>query len=194
MKIVGVIPARIGSKRLPQKNILPINGKPMLHWTIDAALSSKYLNKENLFVSTESSLVLDCVAEKCSTINRPEKLSGDDIWVQDVVNHVVQNVGVMEDDDLIIILQANSPEITSNVIDQCVEKVIQENLWQLSTVDVDYVNNGHIHVIRRKVCGHGGKANYNGFIMVDWIDVHTPDDYEQVKTKLKERNNIGATE
>ena len=49
-KILAIIPARGGSKRLPRKNILPIAGKPLIQWTIEASLDSKYI--DSTFVST----------------------------------------------------------------------------------------------------------------------------------------------
>ena len=50
--VIAIIPARSGSKRLPKKNILPLSGKPLIAWTIQAALSSNYIDK--CIVSTES--------------------------------------------------------------------------------------------------------------------------------------------
>ena len=42
---LAIIPARGGSKRLPRKNVLPLSGKPLINWTIEAALNSKYIDK-----------------------------------------------------------------------------------------------------------------------------------------------------
>lgn len=50
-KIIAVIPARGGSKRIPKKNIVNLNGKPMIAWTIEAALKSKYIDE--VLVSTD---------------------------------------------------------------------------------------------------------------------------------------------
>lgn len=50
-KIIAVIPARGGSKRIPKKNILPFAGKPMIAWTIESARSSKYI--DTILVSTD---------------------------------------------------------------------------------------------------------------------------------------------
>ena len=41
---LAIIPARGGSKRLPRKNILDLNGKPLITWTIEAAIKSKYID------------------------------------------------------------------------------------------------------------------------------------------------------
>jgi len=52
MKILGFIPARAGSKRISGKNVMPLAGKPLLAYTIEAAKKSKYINK--VLVSTDS--------------------------------------------------------------------------------------------------------------------------------------------
>ena len=52
MKNIAIIPARSGSKRIPKKNIIDFNGKPMIAWTIEAALNSKLFSK--VLVSTDS--------------------------------------------------------------------------------------------------------------------------------------------
>ena len=53
---LGVILARGGSKRVPRKNILLLGGKPLIGWTIDAGLKSKYLDK--LIVSSDGNEIL----------------------------------------------------------------------------------------------------------------------------------------
>ena len=53
---LAIIPARGGSKRLPNKNILPLNGKPLISYSIKAALSSKYIDK--VIVSSDSKKIL----------------------------------------------------------------------------------------------------------------------------------------
>jgi len=55
MKIIAIIPARGGSKRLPQKNILSLFGKHMIGWTIEAAIESQCFNK--ILVSTDDSQI-----------------------------------------------------------------------------------------------------------------------------------------
>ena len=47
MKIISIIPARAGSKRLKHKNVYPFNGIPLIEYTINAALDSKYISRKN---------------------------------------------------------------------------------------------------------------------------------------------------
>jgi CMP-N,N'-diacetyllegionaminic acid synthase len=54
---LGIIPARGGSKRLPKKNILKLNGKPLITWSIEAGLKSAYIDK--LIVSSDNDEILN---------------------------------------------------------------------------------------------------------------------------------------
>jgi len=191
MNIIGIIPARGGSKRLKNKNILPIMGKPLINWTIDAALNSKYISHNNLYVSTESDDIMTVVGDKCKIVRRPIELSNDDVWMQVPITHAIEHIGVdLDDEDIIVILQANSPQMTSDTIDECIERLLYNDaIWELSTMDNDYINNSHIHVIRKKVCYHIGKSNYNTLYVVDWIDIHDETEFEYVKLLLEGNYN-----
>lgn len=184
MRIVAIIPAREGSKRLKHKNVYPIKGKPLVEYTIDAALGSKYLDRDNLFISTDFKDVMSIgINHDINVIPRPKDLATDKVWTQDVVNHVDDELHLREE-DIIVILQANSPQMTSKKIDECVEKLLDNNLWQVHTVDETFINNGAIHVMRRKVRSHQGKVNYNGVVMTNWVDVHTIEDVRVVEKLL----------
>jgi CMP-N-acetylneuraminic acid synthetase len=174
MRIHTLIPARGGSKRLKYKNIYPLKGKPLILWTIDAALGSKYINKNNLYISTEDQKIKNVCCD-FQIIDRPHELSGDDVWTQPVVDHFTQYINA-QDDDIIVLLQANSPQITSLVIDQCIDKLINNNLWQVHTTGEDLIHNGAVHVYRNFVSSHKGKISYNGFVVTNWLDIHTKND------------------
>ena len=182
MKIIGIIPAREGSKRLKYKNTYPLKGIPLVEYSIRASLKSKYLDTNNLYVSTDFDQVVEISNNyNLNIVDRPEKLAQDHIWTQDVVNHVDNVLGSLEDEDLIVIIQANSPQITGVVIDECIEKVLSNKLWQVHTVDENFINNGAIQVIRRKIRNHSGKVKYNGVVMTNWIDVHTEEDIKKLE-------------
>ncbi len=185
MKIIGIIPARKGSKRLKHKNVYPINNKPLIEYTIDAALNSKYLNKNNLYINTDFDKVIDIAKSRnIKYIERPSELAGDEIWTQDVINHTTNIIKNLEEEDIIIILQANSPQMDSQTIDNSIELLLNNNLWQVNTVDDLLINNGAIQVIKYKVRNHYGKANYNGVVITNWVDVHTIEDVNEVKKLL----------
>lgn len=181
-KIVAIIPARAGSKRLKGKNMYPLRGKPLIEYTIDAALNSRYLSKNNLYVTTDYQDIKElCKSRRVKTIDRPSSLAQDHIWTQDVIDHAVDTIGNLHPEDIIVILQANSPQITTEIIDKCIQRVTREDLWQVHTVDKELIHNGAIQVMRNKVCSHKGKVNYNGVVITNWIDVHTLTDIEKLE-------------
>ena len=76
-KVLAIIPARGGSKRLPRKNILDLGGKPLIWWTINAAKKSKYIDR--VIVSTEDSEIGEVSKSLGAEVPffRPRKLAQD---------------------------------------------------------------------------------------------------------------------
>ena len=105
------------------------------------------------------------------------------MWTQPVVDHFSQSIKA-KDDDIIVLLQANSPQITSSIIDQCVDKLIDNKLWQVHTTGEDLIHNGAVHVYRNFVSSHKGKISYNGFVITNWLDIHTKNDIIEVSKLL----------
>jgi CMP-N,N'-diacetyllegionaminic acid synthase len=121
---LAIIPARGGSKRLPNKNILPLVDKPMLLWTIESAVQSKYLDQ--ILLSTDSDDIIKVVENyKIKTIKRPLELASDTAKTVDVVKHVIENIDKKY--DFIVLLQPTSPLRTSTHIDEAIEQLIKLN-------------------------------------------------------------------
>ena len=94
MKIGALVPARIGSKRLPKKNIKVLGDKPLICWTIDVLLEADIFS--DITVSTESEEVMDVVRQYYSELEvkilkRPEELAQDDSPMRDVIFHYLEN-------------------------------------------------------------------------------------------------------
>ena len=106
-KVLGLIPARGGSKGLPRKNILPVAGKPLIGWTIEAAKNSRYLDR--LILSSDDREILETAeALGCeSPFVRPEALATDSALAIDVIRHAVEAVN--DHFDYIVLLQPTSP-------------------------------------------------------------------------------------
>lgn len=88
MKVGALIPARIGSKRLPKKNIKILGGKPLICWTIDVLLEADFFS--DITVSTESSEIEDIIRtyypeKKVNILKRPQILAGDNSSLSDVL-------------------------------------------------------------------------------------------------------------
>ncbi len=118
-KILAIIPARGGSKRLPNKNILELNGKPLIAYSIEAANKSRYIDK--VILSSESSEI--CSVAKCFNADvpfvRPHELAEDETRSIDVVIHAIN--ALEEEFDDVILLQPTSPLRTTEDIDRAIE-------------------------------------------------------------------------
>lgn len=94
MKKLCIIPARGGSKRLPNKNIIELHNKPLIFYSIDSCLESNLFDK--IIFTSDSDRILDKVSEKYQKTNlviekRPEHLSHDKSKVIDTVLHYLDN-------------------------------------------------------------------------------------------------------
>ena len=89
MKTLAVILARGGSKGIPKKNIIDLDGEPLIYYTIKAALESNVFSE--VVVSTDcpqiASVSLDCGAQV--PFMRPDELSQDHVWSRDALKHAV---------------------------------------------------------------------------------------------------------
>ncbi|WLS80306.1 acylneuraminate cytidylyltransferase family protein [Erwinia pyri] len=127
-RILAIVPARKGSKRLKNKNILPLANKPLIAWTLDAANQSKYI--DNVFVSTDSQLIADIAItyKTMCPFLRPDKLSDDTATTNDVITHVIQYLESNNDFyDYIILLQPTSPLRTTDDIDASIDKIYKKD-------------------------------------------------------------------
>ena len=93
--IVAIIPARGGSKRIPRKNLALLNGRPLLRFTVEAALGA--LGKGKVFVSTEDGAIA-AEASSCGAgiVNRPAQLATDSASTESVLMHAMQDPCVRE--------------------------------------------------------------------------------------------------
>lgn len=110
MKVLTIIPAKLGSTRLKRKNVLPLGGKPLLAWTIDAALESNVCG--TVMVSTESLEIAEAARAAGAEVPflRPEHLSRDPYGVANVCEHVLEEYGARgEDFDAMVVLLPTSP-------------------------------------------------------------------------------------
>jgi len=124
--ILAIIPARGGSKGLPGKNIKIFAGKPLIAWTIETALKSKYLNR--VVVSTEDETIAR-ISKKYGSeiIKRPIGLARDISSTHDVIDHVIDYLEKNEkyESDIIVLLQPTSPLRTVEDIDRAVDIFIE---------------------------------------------------------------------
>ena len=157
MRILGVIPARGGSKGVPGKNIRPILGKPLIAYTIETGLKSRLVT--DVVVTTDSeeiqAIALNYGAE-CPFL-RPNELATDTALAVPTIQHAVKEMEERLDVifDYIIMLQPTSPLKTAEDIDGALERLIDENAdGIISVVDVD--NNHPMKM--KKFLGNDGRS------------------------------------
>lgn len=125
--IYAIIPARGGSKGLPRKNIYPLAGKPLIAYTIQAALKSVYI--ERCFVSTEDEEICEISRQYgAEIINRPMELAQDFSSSVDVIKHslnIIEQLG--EPPDIIALLQPTSPLRNELHLSNCIEEFLSSN-------------------------------------------------------------------
>ena len=122
-KILAVILARGGSKRLPRKNVIPLYKKPLISWSIEAALKSKYIDK--IVISSDDDEILDISNHfNATSIKRPSELATDQSTSFDALKHVLK---IFKGYEYIILLQPTSPLRDENHINQAIELVIKKN-------------------------------------------------------------------
>ncbi|MDN5130961.1 cytidylyltransferase domain-containing protein [Aliarcobacter butzleri] len=126
MKIVSIIPARGGSKGLPGKNIIDLAGKPLIAWTIEASLKSKYITKT--IVSSDDNNILE-ISKKFGavTIKRPDELALDTTPSEPVVEHILKSLKNVEHYNYLVLLQPTSPLRNEKDIDKAIELLIEKN-------------------------------------------------------------------
>lgn len=114
MKILVIIPARGGSKGIPHKNIKPLNGKPLIHYTIDVARG--VVNDEDICVSTDDPDIIKCVEDYGLKVPfvRPAELATDTAGTYEVLLHALDFYEKQgRHYDVVLLLQNTSPYRTA---------------------------------------------------------------------------------
>jgi CMP-N-acetylneuraminic acid synthetase len=151
-KVLAIVPARGGSKGLPGKNIRPICGKPLIAWTIEKALKSRYL--DTVLVTTDSAEIA-AVARTAGAhvpFTRPPELASDTASTYDVIRHAVAYLKENEGHsyDYIVLLEPTSPLREDDDIDNMLESLLRQADEFDSIVSVGEVTE-HPSIMKRLV-------------------------------------------
>ena len=126
--ILGVIPARGGSKGIPQKNIRQVCGKPLIAWTIEAAQQSVLMDR--WVVSTEDPEIARISRlYGAEILDRPPQLATDTTPTLHVLKHALNHVSA----DIVVLLQPTSPIRSSGLIDRCIRQFQDTQADSLAT-------------------------------------------------------------
>jgi len=125
MKVLGLIPARAGSKGVNNKNILMLAGKPVIAYTIEAARKSRHIDR--IAVTTESGDIKRVVeALDVEVIDRPAEYATDTARLDYALRHALKVL--REGDgyvpDVVAFLMANVPLREPGIIDRCVDHLV----------------------------------------------------------------------
>ena len=166
--ILGITPARGGSKGIQGKNIKEISGKPLIAWTIEAAKESKMIDR--YVVSTEDEEIT-AISRECGAdvIERPQELATDVTTTLSVLQHAVEKIPC----DIVVLLQATSPIRRGGLIDECIRDFIDNEYDSLATgftckyieygknslrrqdIDGFFYDDGNIYVIKADLIERG---------------------------------------
>lgn len=142
MRVLGLIPARGGSKGIPGKNVRPLGGRPLLAWTAEAALASRRLSR--VVLSTDDEEIAEA-GRRCGLdvpFLRPAELARDDTPTLPVVRHALES---LEDElDAVCLLQPTSPFRRAEDIDACIAMLEERELDAVvSVLPVPHEHNPH---------------------------------------------------
>ena len=176
-KILAFIPARSGSKGIPNKNIKLFNGKPLVEWTINSALKSKQVDK--VVVSSDSKKILS-ISKKLGAeiVLRPKDISGDYATTESAIKHYIKNS--KNSFETVVLLSPTSPlrekrdidnaikEFKSKKLDSCFSaaKLSDFLIWKLNKKTKKYESINYD--FRNRVRRQNRELNYveNGSIYV----------------------------
>jgi len=179
--IIAVIPAKGGSKRLPNKNMSILNGQPMINYAIDYVKKSKVIEK--IYVSTDS----DAIEEHCSrlglnVIRRPISLGGETPIIE-VYKHSLNNILNSHVVDILVGVQPDHPDRNIK-IDDAIDLFIANKADRLISTEKDGTKNG-AHYILSKSFLESGISQNDHIVIDDCTNVHYESDLIKASARLK---------
>lgn len=145
-RVLAVIPARGGSKRVPRKNLREYRGKPLIQWAIEAARGSRYLDQITLTSDDEEILSTATGYGLCNVVPRPAHLATDGASNEDVLRYELQRFNWINF-VWVVLLQPTSPLRTAEDIDACIERA-QLGHGCISVNRATGIKNGAVYVAR----------------------------------------------
>ena len=141
---IAIIPARSGSKGLPNKNIKKLNGKPLIAWSIETALSCKYIDE--VMVTTDSQVYASMAQEYGASVPfiRPPEYATDSTPRSEVISHAISFYKEKgKEFDYIIFLEPTSPLRVVDDLNNAIEKLINNKCGAESIVSVCKLESCH---------------------------------------------------
>lgn len=133
--VLGIVPARAGSKGVPGKNVRPLLGEPLIGHTLRAAAEARSLDR--VIVSTDGEEIAAAARSYgAEVVMRPPELAADDASTEDALIHVLETLQAGGEDlpEYVVTLEPTSPLRTPDLIDACVELALRESAEAVLTV------------------------------------------------------------
>tara|TARA_B100001013_G_C24585973_1_gene432697 strand:- start:685 stop:1272 length:588 start_codon:yes stop_codon:yes gene_type:complete len=183
--LVIIIPSRLGSVRLKNKNILLIKGMPMFVYVALEALKSKY--KPTVFISSESQKVKQmCLKYKLNFIQRPKRLSTKMVEKQEIIVHGSRFISKKYKfkPKIVVSLQCNSPEFNYKDFDKAMKvfnkKFLKKEKKELISVGHDNCQNAAFRIMTYKAVFQKSLSTNVIIFFTNYTDIHTKQDYKKV--------------
>ena len=141
-EILAIIPARGGSKGIKHKNMVLVDGKPLIQYTIEAAKESRYITRA-IVNSDDEEILRFAESQDIETVVRPSELAQDNTPMKDVICDQLSRLKQKENyvPDIILLLQPTSPLRTGRHIDEAMKKLIYSDGDALVSVEEE----PHLH-------------------------------------------------
>ena len=170
MKIICIIPARLGSVRIKKKNLIDFKGKPLIHWTLKQSIRIPQINK--IILSSDSKKLIKfskSISQNILFNIRPKSLSKSSSKTESVIKYLVEKYTISSK-DYILILQPTSPLRQDKDIKNIIQILKKKKLKTLHSVTTKHkkteiFSSSFIHFIKkRKIIDTSLKYSYNGAI------------------------------
>jgi len=181
--IVIIIPAKGASTRLPNKNMTPINGRPMLDYAIDEALKSK--RADAIYMSTDDDAIAAHAEQReIPVIRRPVTLGGE-VPIIEVYRHALANIDGGENVEILVGLQPDHPDRDIGV-DETIAAFEEAQVDVLNSTEADGTRNGAHYVLSRHFVDTG-EARKTVTIVDDCTNIHFEEDLRRAAQRLAAR-------
>jgi N-acylneuraminate cytidylyltransferase len=139
-RVVALVPARGGSRTVPNKNVRPLDGKPLVGWPIDVALETDAVDR--VVVSTDDERIAGTAREfGAEVLDRPPELAADDSLVIDAIRHAVETLASRgETAQYMVLLEPTSPLREPRDVERCLDRLSGEALDSVATFTEAEVN------------------------------------------------------
>lgn len=122
VNVVGFVPSKLNSRRLPQKNVLSLGGTPLINHVLRTLTGVEMVDDVVVYASDDVVMgyIEDDLIGPVRFVSRPPELDRDDAKVQDFVGGFLRDV----DAEIVVLLHATSPFITTSTVEQCLAPVL----------------------------------------------------------------------